>query len=1166
MPHLHTPVPHRASHLVQILRGQPGYESLGDEDVEGWRAALRGAFLALDDFLFSTLTAAGRARRSSGRSTASSVAGFHPGRGGSSGSGQGWGFSIPSGTGSGEARAFTPANAAKRADRRLQLDMDVVDASVEGSADTYEAEASGVSGDVDDDRSGATAVVAVITPAFIFVANAGDSRAVLVRGGDAPPLPLSTDHKPGLPGEEARVEAAGGAVMMGRVNGELAVSRALGDFGYKDRRDLPPEKQKVSPEPQVTATRRTPAPSLAASLQAGELPTGDAALVLACDGVWDVMSNEDVSAFVTSRLMKGRRNLATLASSLVDACLGKDSKDNMTAMVVAFKPFLRCLDAAAALTAAAAPTTPGEAGSYPPTPPPYDFGDSSVEGDDPAFCVDGSAEFTISGLGREDEEDGRGLTPLADTPVPEGDSGDTSDPLAQTHRFSHRDGTLAAMVAAAQSVLDRPRSRGQRGAGKPTRLPGAVQHSHQARSRGWSGDWDVEDGTPRNLNGSMDDSALWPGETKSGAAPVLETPSTSAPFEGFHPAATVGRPQGVRTGGTGSPEKATRGWHAKYPERQIIPPSGSASLRGALAPLSSIGGQPMQVAVQGEAGGGISPVVGAAETPVDRPLSADMSDSSCGSEASGRVRVQSGGGSGEPPPQRKLPQAGVQDSLPAAAPTLHVQSWSTLSASEPLGAASVASSLPSAVPPTTSGVPISAGGSQGSSTSTAGAMYGRRGTPKLSIRNPADSHTAGGRGDRVQTRSAAGPDEQPVWGSPTGGPSAIDDDTVKRVLDKYGVTPRVHARRASLSMSTGGTPEKSKLNHSNHFTFAEEGQGGGGGLDSSALAGSLTRHASFSGGTVTPAVAQRRKRAEAEFESTRRSLAQRRNRSARSASEGSGGARSPLRGSRQGHRRQRSVSGGGSGELGSGPPSPLITPVPTPTHKARGQRKVKALDKPNTQDIPKPRVKPRVQPRVQPSAGPVHGRRAKPLLAGMPRASVTLSTAAASSFTSLTPAAGQGGGTHTAAALRSHEASSMAQLAPLHPMPTASGQGRAVQAPVRQVRHLPASKIAVGGGVNVLRVAPREQGVPRSATEGSASKAASLPVRSKGSSSAVPRQSLVLPDAAWAPKDRLPRGGPVRLVSRKKIVKGVTPGVSRGQQSGVKQGSAGPAAIHWSRR
>jgi protein phosphatase 1B len=98
-----------------------------------------------------------------------------------------------------------------------------------------------------DDHSGSTAITALVTPTHVFVGNCGDSRAILVRGGNA--VEMSIDHKPYLPAETARIEAAGGTVAMRRVNGDLAVSRALGDFVYKQGRDIRAEAQQVSAEP-----------------------------------------------------------------------------------------------------------------------------------------------------------------------------------------------------------------------------------------------------------------------------------------------------------------------------------------------------------------------------------------------------------------------------------------------------------------------------------------------------------------------------------------------------------------------------------------------------------------------------------------------------------------------------------------------------------------------------------------------------------------------------------------------------------------------------------------------------------------------------------------------------------------------------------------------------
>ena len=153
------------------------------------------------------------------------------------------------------------------------------------------------------DTSGTTAVAVFITPTHIICANAGDSRGVYCKGQV---VALSEDHKPDDAGERARIERAGGHVaqgMMGmgpmRVDGDLAVSRCLGDFEYKRNQRLPPVEQKVSPLPECRTFVCDPAK--------------DEMLVLACDGIWDVMSNQEVCDFVRMLLAEGEKDIGLVA-------------------------------------------------------------------------------------------------------------------------------------------------------------------------------------------------------------------------------------------------------------------------------------------------------------------------------------------------------------------------------------------------------------------------------------------------------------------------------------------------------------------------------------------------------------------------------------------------------------------------------------------------------------------------------------------------------------------------------------------------------------------------------------------------------------------------------------------------------------------------------------
>ena len=107
----------------------------------------------------------------------------------------------------------------------------------------------------DEDQSGCTAIVGIVTDKHVIVANAGDARGILHVGGVT--KPMSFDHKPTLEKETARIEAAGGCVSMKRVNGDLAVSRALGDFTYKRTASVAPKDQMVSAFPDIEIHERT---------------------------------------------------------------------------------------------------------------------------------------------------------------------------------------------------------------------------------------------------------------------------------------------------------------------------------------------------------------------------------------------------------------------------------------------------------------------------------------------------------------------------------------------------------------------------------------------------------------------------------------------------------------------------------------------------------------------------------------------------------------------------------------------------------------------------------------------------------------------------------------------------------------------------------------------
>ncbi|XP_018917865.2 protein phosphatase 1G isoform X3 [Bemisia tabaci] len=176
--------------------------------------------------------------------------------------------------------------------------------------------------------SGCTAVVALIHKDTLYVANAGDSRCVVSRNREA--VEMSFDHKPEDPPEKTRIVNAGGKVTPdGRVNGGLNLSRALGDHSYKQNKSLGPTEQMISALPDIK------------TLDIDR--SRDEFMVLACDGIWNSMSSQEVVDFINERLDKGVKKLTDISEELFDRCLAPNTIgdgtgcDNMTCIIVRWK-------------------------------------------------------------------------------------------------------------------------------------------------------------------------------------------------------------------------------------------------------------------------------------------------------------------------------------------------------------------------------------------------------------------------------------------------------------------------------------------------------------------------------------------------------------------------------------------------------------------------------------------------------------------------------------------------------------------------------------------------------------------------------------------------------------------------------------------------------------
>ncbi|KAH6821128.1 HYPERSENSITIVE TO ABA1 [Perilla frutescens var. hirtella] len=208
----------------------------------------------------------------------------------------------------------------------LKVDDEVGGKTKPGSSPQGDAEEDYIVEPLAPETVGSTAVVALLSSSHIIVANCGDSRAVLYRGKEA--IPLSVDHKPNREDEYARIEASGGKVISWnghRVFGVLAMSRSIGD------RYLKPW---IIPEPEVMFVPRT---------------REDDCLVLASDGLWDVMTNEEACEMARKRILIWHKKNGTdpladrgqgvdpaaqsAAEYLCNMALQGGSKDNISVIV-----------------------------------------------------------------------------------------------------------------------------------------------------------------------------------------------------------------------------------------------------------------------------------------------------------------------------------------------------------------------------------------------------------------------------------------------------------------------------------------------------------------------------------------------------------------------------------------------------------------------------------------------------------------------------------------------------------------------------------------------------------------------------------------------------------------------------------------------------------------
>lgn len=174
---------------------------------------------------------------------------------------------------------------------------------------------------------GSTGLVLVIhNHTELYFANLGDSRGIIINEESF--LKMTNDHKPNNNEEKKRIKRAGSRILEDRVSGLLSMSRSFGDYQFKLRRDLKQEDQAVCACPEITFMKRT---------------KQELFIVLACDGVWDCLTNNQIAQFFNERINRHpKRKLSLAIADLFNMILSdsptKDvGTDNMTCILIQLK-------------------------------------------------------------------------------------------------------------------------------------------------------------------------------------------------------------------------------------------------------------------------------------------------------------------------------------------------------------------------------------------------------------------------------------------------------------------------------------------------------------------------------------------------------------------------------------------------------------------------------------------------------------------------------------------------------------------------------------------------------------------------------------------------------------------------------------------------------------
>lgn len=166
--------------------------------------------------------------------------------------------------------------------------------------------------------SGTTALTAMIFGRSLLVANAGDCRAVLSQLGVA--IEMSKDHRPCCTRERSRIESLGGYIDDGYLNGQISVTRALGDWHLEGLKDIGERGGPLSAEPELKLMTLTKEHEF---------------LIIGSDGIWEVFRSQNAVDFVRRRLQE-HNDVKLCCKEVVEEAIKRGATDNLTVVVVSF--------------------------------------------------------------------------------------------------------------------------------------------------------------------------------------------------------------------------------------------------------------------------------------------------------------------------------------------------------------------------------------------------------------------------------------------------------------------------------------------------------------------------------------------------------------------------------------------------------------------------------------------------------------------------------------------------------------------------------------------------------------------------------------------------------------------------------------------------------------